>query len=80
MERAMMPFEHLERVYDGLASAIDRAGAAGETLLLTRLALLLAERLGDIDAVEACIAAASNEETPAQGAAGMHPSAPTLPD
>jgi hypothetical protein len=52
----MMSFEHLERAYEGLAKAIDQAGPAGEALLLTRLALLLAERLGDIDAVEACIA------------------------
>jgi hypothetical protein len=52
----MMSFEHLERVYEGLAKAIDQAGPAREALLLTKLALLLAERLGDIDAVEACIA------------------------
>ncbi|MFZ1104171.1 MAG: hypothetical protein WAN86_15230 [Hyphomicrobiaceae bacterium] len=58
----MMTFEHLERVYEGLAKAIDRAGPADEALLLTRLALLLAERLGDIDAVEACIAAALEGE------------------
>ena len=57
----MMSFEHLERVYEGLARAIDQAGPAGEALLLTRLALLLAERLGNIDAVEACIAEASHE-------------------
>lgn len=58
----MMTFEHLERVYEGLAKAIDRAGPADEALLLTRLVLLLAERLGDIDAVEACLAAALEGE------------------
>jgi hypothetical protein len=62
MERTMMTFEHLERVYERLAEAIDRAGPAGEALFLAKLVLLLAERLGDIHAVEACVAAALNEE------------------
>jgi hypothetical protein len=66
MERAMMSFEHLERVYEGLAKAIDRAGPADETLVLAKLVFLLAERLGDIDAVEACIAAALEGEPAAQ--------------
>ncbi len=58
----MMSFDHLERVYEGLAKAIDEAGPANEALVLTRLALLLAEKLGDIHAVEACIAAALDGE------------------
>jgi hypothetical protein len=73
MERAMMSFEHLERVYEGLAKAIDRAGPAGEALFLARLVFLLAERLGDIDAVEASIAAASDDDPSADGAAGELP-------
>jgi hypothetical protein len=64
MEAAMMSFEHLERVYEGLAKAIDRAGPANEALLLAKLAFLLAERLGDVDAVEACIAAAAEGLAP----------------
>jgi hypothetical protein len=58
----MMSFEHLERVYEGLAQAIDCARPPDDVLLLTKLVLLLAERLGDIDAVEACIADASGRE------------------
>lgn len=72
----MMSFEHLERVYDGLAEAIDRAGPANEALVLTRLALLLAERLGDIDAVEACIATASELDSPLPRAPGDRPPPP----
>jgi hypothetical protein len=60
----MMSFEHLERVYEGLAGAIDRAGPADEALVLTRLVFLLAERLGDIEAVEACIAEAADVADP----------------
>ena len=43
-----MPFEHLEQVYEQLAEAIDRAGPANEALFLTKLALTLAHRLGDL--------------------------------
>jgi hypothetical protein len=62
----MMSFEHLERVYESLAKAIDRAGPAGEALLLTRLVHQLAERHGDIEAVESCIKAAQDGEASAQ--------------
>jgi hypothetical protein len=43
-----MPFEHLEAAYETLATAIDSAGAEREALFLTRLALVLANHLGDI--------------------------------
>ncbi len=36
-----------ERLYDALAEAIDRAGTGYETLLLTKLVLLLANQLND---------------------------------
>ncbi len=39
-----MPFEQLEIVYERLADAIDRAGNDNETLFLTKLVLLLAQR------------------------------------
>ena len=45
-----MPFEDLEATYEALATAIDSAGAERETLFLTRLALVLANQLGDIAA------------------------------
>ena len=44
-----MPFEELETVYDNLASAIDQAGNDKEALLLTKLALVLADRIGNLD-------------------------------
>ena len=44
-----MPFEELETVYDNLASAIDQVGSDKEALLLTKLALVLANRIGDLD-------------------------------
>lgn len=43
-----MPFEDLESAYETLAVAIDSAGAEREALFLTRLALVLANELGDI--------------------------------
>ena len=45
-----MPFEDLEAAYEALATAIDSAGAEREALFLTRLALVLANQLGDITA------------------------------
>jgi len=45
-----MPFEDFEAAYEALATAIDRAGADREALFLTRLALVLAQELGDIAA------------------------------
>lgn len=36
-----------ERLYDALAEAIDRAGPGNEALFLTKLALLLANQIGD---------------------------------
>lgn len=53
-----MPFEDLESAYETLATAIDAAGAQRETLFLTRLALLLADELGDIAAFRKAIGAA----------------------
>ena len=44
-----MPCEELETVYDNLASAIDQVGSDKEALLLTKLALVLANRIGDLD-------------------------------
>ena len=53
-----MPFEHLEQAYDALAEAIDRAGPRSEALFLTKLALALAHRLGDLDGFRAAVAEA----------------------
>ena len=45
----------LERTYDLLAEAIDRAGEDRSELLLTKLALLLAQEVGDSQRVAALV-------------------------
>lgn len=45
----------LEQVYDHLAEALDTAGPARGELFLVKLALLLAQRLGDAVAVDECV-------------------------
>lgn len=50
-----LPFADLERVYERLAAAIDQVGPERESVMLAKLALALAHRLGDADAVDACI-------------------------
>jgi hypothetical protein len=46
---SQMPFDDLEAAYEALALAIDTAGEKREALFLTRLALVLAHELGDIE-------------------------------
>jgi len=50
-----MPFEDFETAYETLATAIDQAGPAREALFLTRLALVLAQKLGDVAAFRTAI-------------------------
>ncbi|MBK9361142.1 MAG: DUF2783 domain-containing protein [Rubrivivax sp.] len=54
---ATLPLPDLERVYDELAEAVDRAGDHRERFL-AKLALLLAHELGDRERVVALIAVA----------------------
>jgi hypothetical protein len=49
---------NLESVYDLLAQAIDRAPEGRSELMLTKLALLLAQEVGDRSRVEALVASA----------------------
>lgn len=56
-----LPFEDLERVYDLIAAAVDRAGPERESLLLAKLALLLAHEIGDYAAVAEAVAAAERD-------------------
>lgn len=58
-----MSISTLETVYERLAQAIDEAGRDRETMLLAKLALLLAERLDDPDSVLALIDDASKDLT-----------------
>lgn len=46
-----LPIADLEAVYDALAQAIDAAGPEKSELLLTKLALLLAQATGQRDVV-----------------------------
>jgi hypothetical protein len=55
---ANLPFEDLERIYALLAESIDAVGAEHETLFLSKLALILAQEVGDYDKVAAAIEAA----------------------
>ncbi|MCR8548874.1 hypothetical protein M4578_13640 [Salipiger sp. P9] len=45
----------LEAIYEALACRIDEVGEANSPLYLAKLALLLAERLGDATAVQSCL-------------------------
>lgn len=55
-----------ERAYTALCEAVTAAGQAGEPLFLARLALLLAEELGDATAFARCLAEASVPNTGAE--------------
>ena len=47
-----------ERLYDALAQAIDAAGPEQEALFLTKLTLLLANKIGDEAVVDTALATA----------------------
>jgi len=50
-----MPSADFETAYETLATAIDSAGPEREALFLTRLALVLAHELGDINVFQQAI-------------------------
>ncbi len=53
-----MPFASLEEAYEILAQAIDQAGRDQEAVFLTRLALVLAHEVGDIEIFKRSVRAA----------------------
>lgn len=53
-----MSNDDIEVIYEALATAIDTAGEQREALFLTRLALLLGHRLGNITAFQEAIGTA----------------------
>jgi len=53
--------EELERIYDRLAEAVDAAGPENEALFLSKLCLVLADRLGDEEQVRECIETAGKD-------------------
>ena len=55
---ASLAVEDLEAVWERLAEAIDRAGPEREALFLSKLAVLLADAVGDRARVERLIEAA----------------------
>ena len=55
---ASLAVEELEAIWERLAEAIDRAGAEREALFLSKLAVLLADALGDRARAERLIEAA----------------------
>lgn len=64
---ATLPFEDLERVYEQLAAAIDRAGEANEALFLAKLVMVMAHRAGEGLDFDACVTTAlENLALPAQ--------------
>lgn len=50
----MTPSE-LETTYEHMAQKIDQVGPAQSEVYLAKLALLLAQRLADLEQIEACI-------------------------
>lgn len=56
-----LSIEANERLYDALAQAIDAAGPDQESLLLTKLVLLLANQIGDEPAVNQALALAAKQ-------------------
>lgn len=57
-QTAPAPIANIEDFYAALAQAIDAAGPAHESLLLSKLALLLAHALNDPDRATALVAEA----------------------
>jgi hypothetical protein len=57
----MLTLPGLEATYDRLAEAIDAVGEAQSERMLVKLALLLAQDLGDADRVAALIAEAGRD-------------------
>ncbi|NKC15315.1 MAG: DUF2783 domain-containing protein [Gammaproteobacteria bacterium] len=56
-----MNFDELEVVYDLIAEAIDEAGSDNTPLLLSKLALLLAHEIGDLQTVKRAVEAAKQD-------------------
>ena len=56
-----LSIEANERLYDALAQAIDAVGPDQESLLLTKLVLLLANHIGDEPAVNQALALAAKQ-------------------
>ena len=58
---SQLTLNELEAVYDAFAEALNQVGTDKESLFLTKLALLLANQLGDQAQVEQAITTASRD-------------------
>lgn len=56
-----LAFAELEQVYELMARAVDRVGADNEALFLSKLSMILAHRLGDLQAVREALEIAARE-------------------
>ena len=56
-----LAFAELEEVYELMARAVDRVGADNEALFLSKLSMILAHRLGDLQAVREALEIAARE-------------------
>ena len=67
-----LPFADLERAYEAMAHAIDRAGPEKEAVFLAKLVLTLAHRMGDIDTFIDAIAIAGQNLSDDKEARDQH--------
>lgn len=56
-----LPVADLEAFWAQLAEAIDRAGPERDRVMLAKLALALADRVGDAEAIASALAAAERD-------------------
>jgi hypothetical protein len=63
---SMMSFADFEQTYEALALGIDRAGREQEALFLAKLALLLANEVGQFERFKQCVDAALADMTEVQ--------------
>ena len=56
-----LAFAELEQVYELMARAVDSVGVDNEALFLSKLSMILAHRLGDLQAVREALEIAARE-------------------
>ena len=67
-----LPFEDLERAYEAMAHALDRAGPEREAVFLAKLVLTLAHKMDNVDTILDAIAIASQNLSDDDLAARCH--------
>lgn len=64
MEREGLRLDELEALWPLLADRITAAGPDGEAVFLTKLAILLANEIGDYERVAGCVEQAAKDQRP----------------